>query len=210
MCLVNRKDATKTDKCVKTATDDGFKIEIKSSVWERGFLLRFCLKSAGGIIKEEDFVNNYRANVIAIPNHTKGYQKNWSNVFMSDFNRDDLSTDGKGRCRMTNFMPPNLSGFRELLIEPRRTIQMNSDTEQVYEATIDVVPELNRSKYGGYQYIFGLFFLFFWLLYHPGCYYCNRKIAKAIDEDEKSIKGGNKSCFETHWCYKCSCIKACY
>ena len=32
-----------------------------------------------------------------------------------------------------------------------------------------------------------------------------------IADDEKRVKEeGSLSCFETHWCYKCSCIKACF
>ena len=67
---------------------------------------------------------------------------------------------------MTNFRPPNLSGFYQLIIEPRRTIQLNSESAR-YEAFIDVVPELYRNKYSGLNYIFGGIFFLFWAAYYP-------------------------------------------
>jgi hypothetical protein len=145
---MNRKDPDKEDKCKPATADNGFKVKINNPLFERGFLLRFCLKPKVGLPAKEDFDKNYRVNIIAIPNNNYGvFQKTWSNVFEKDFTREDASESGKGYCKMTDFMPPNLSGFEKLIIEPRRIIQLNSDSAATHEAFIDIVPELYRNKY---------------------------------------------------------------
>ena len=109
---MNRKDVTKEDKCKPSTADNGFKIEINNPLYERGFLLRFCLKPKVGLPAKEDFDKNYRVNIIAVPRHNKWFEtQRWSSVFEKDFTREDISESGKGYCKMTDFMPPNLSGF---------------------------------------------------------------------------------------------------
>lgn len=105
----------------------GFSISTNNRLYERGFLLRFCLKVKDPKEREKitdaDFVRNFRANIIAVPANMYDDQPMfWSNVFIEDFRKPDTTEEGKNVCRLTHHLPPNLSGFKNIKLEPRRTI----------------------------------------------------------------------------------------
>ena len=100
--MLNRENNQKEESCKPPTSDDGYTVTVNNPLYERGFLLRYCLRtkisgpqstkatkatnkgatSADPIENvsnisptgtkmptDEDFVNNYRVNIIAIPNN---------------------------------------------------------------------------------------------------------------------------------------------
>ena len=93
-------ELNKTNKCKTSDSDKGFSIKTSSRFWERGFLLRFCLEvedtKARESLTDDDFDRNFRANIIAIPANMYSWDSTyWSNVFIEDFSKEDITEEGK-------------------------------------------------------------------------------------------------------------------
>jgi hypothetical protein len=89
---MDKTDTTKELNCKPSTADNGYVIETGSPLNERGFLMRYCLKPKVGlpVPQKEDFMHNYRVNIIAMPNsYWEKFNKHWANVFWFDFSRDD-------------------------------------------------------------------------------------------------------------------------